>query len=321
MTKRHAIAVLIILTLLAPLARSVGARNVVCDSRVWLCGVEGSATIGGGSTLPGMVPAIDDSGLAWMGPGAELTDLLHARPGGEDALAISYALAGVTKTLVNTKMSVQLSADLVTAGGNYLHFSGANDEVQLDVEYLLPDFDPDAGVVLITMRLTNVSTAPLADVRLSRSLNPNIQVGASVPDDFQAMTRPQSDAVIAALAPIVSAGEGGAPLGAALLMGSLDVGGVSSVEGDLIVDPFDVLASPRDPSGAVEDTSLAVARDFGLLSPGETATFRIALVTASTPDHALAVFRAVPEPTTWTLALTAAALGLSCRARRASIRC
>ncbi len=279
-----------------------------CDDTIWLCGSASTSLLGPGTAAAGENPALSNVGLIWLRSGGLLTEMLRGRPTGEDALGISYQIGDQTQSLANTRLAADLETSFAGGEGNQVRYLGSNGQLQLNVKYLLPVVAADTGVVLITTRVTNISDVPISNLRISRSLNPHFQVDATNFSDALGMARLGAGAVAASLPVVATASAGSAVDGATLLLGSLDPGVISSVEGDLVTDPLDILLSPRDPAGAVEDTSLAMARDFGTLLPGESATLNLVLVAASDPVRAMQVLEQVPVPATVWLALEGAAM-------------
>lgn len=303
---RVAGVLLVILTVMAP-APARASKQTRCDNQIWFCGMDSMATIGPGTALPGEAPSLAHAGLIWLGPGGAINELLRSRPGGEDSLAISYAFEGQSRLLVNTNALGQFDAPFAGGTGDRVRYAGSNGEIALEVSYYLPDLHPTAGVVFVTARVTNLTTGLLENVALGRGFNPHFQTDATTFNDALTMTRPLGSAVIAELpAPATTAvSAASSPTGVALLVGSLDPAAIASVEGNLLLDPADVLGSPRDPAGAIEDTALNVAQAFGNLAPGQSASLRLVLVAGTSPQEVLDVYRSIPEPSAGVLVVLA----------------
>ena len=267
----------------AEIARA--SREVRCDDQIWICGMTNTATIGGGTELPGQSPTIESSGIVWVSPDGILNELIKTRPDGEDAIAVSYSIAGELKQLANTNAGPDLLTDYVSGIDNTVTYAGSNDDLMMQMTYLLPDAHPTAGVIIITTELTNTGHDVIESLEFSRSFNPNFQVDIAPSEDALVMSRPLASAVVATH-----------PLGGmSMLLGTLEPA-VASVEGDLVIDPSEVLLSPRDPLGAIEDTSLALATSFGDLGPGDTVSLTMYIVAAADPEQAMQAFFNVALP-------------------------
>jgi hypothetical protein len=133
----------------------------------------------------------------------------------------------------------------------------------------------DDTAVRMRVVLANIGATPLTSVKYLRNADPTIDFSASTTNDV--IDRGLQIAI--------------GPSGTSLVLGSPSAGAVASAEGQAIVNPDLVLASPQDPNLASGDVAVNIAIDLGTLGPGESRTVDLAYAAGDTPIAAHGAYR------------------------------
>lgn len=132
----------------------------------------------------------------------------------------------------------------------------------------------------IATRLTNVGGTPLANVAWLENLDPD--QGQPATGSFAT----SNDVVFGGELVRGSAATPAFPGGLTIGLGSADARRVVSAEGFNNNDPFEIINSPLDPDGAVDDIAINMAFNYGTLAPGAAVSSVGVMTFGRTPAEA-----------------------------------
>jgi hypothetical protein len=152
-------------------------------------------------------------------------------------------------------------------------------------------FNDGEQFITIAIRLTNIGDTDLMNVAFLENHDPDqgtpIGVGSNT----------NNDVVLDGELALASVVNDDFLAGLTMGFGSAAPLATVSLEQFFVGNPFDVIDTPEDPSGASGDTGLNIAFDFAELAPGESVTAAFPLVLGRSIDEAIAVYQSTPFAT------------------------
>ena len=154
----------------------------------------------------------------------------------------------------------------------------------LQLERVVAFNDGDEFATVAT-RLTNLGGTTLDDVAWLESLDPD--QGQPFTGDFST----SNDVVLGGQLIRASAFPPAFPGGLTIGLGSSDPRGVVSAEGFDNRNPFDIINSPEDPNGAINDLAINQAFNYASLSPSQSVSSVLLMTFGRTPAEADATYQ------------------------------
>jgi uncharacterized delta-60 repeat protein len=216
----------------------------------------------------------------WITPGSALESWTL---GFTDALGSSSTL---TNDFENDSSDILMSLEDQSFGST-LKAVGSGRADRLVVTQTV-EFEQDAKVMTFTINIENTGASPVTNVKYLRNVDPDMDYEAF--EEYSTL----NDVLLPGDNLVVGAGPySGYTLG----LGSFDPRVVVSAEGFEVFDPDEVLNSPEDPDGVMDDIAINLAANLGTLNPGQSTTLVFYYILGSTVVEVRDLFRGLDQDT------------------------